>query len=561
MPFDFPASPVAGQEFTPSGGVTYVWNSPSWKVKKTSVPARTKLTAATTYFYVRQDGSDSNDGLTNDPSGAFLTWQAAYDNLCDKYDLGNRQAVIQKGEPSTTPTTYTAGIYFSKTVTGGGNLMVAGTYGDPSTCVIDVSSGGPAFSVGTPMGSVGLTITGFKIIGDYNDHISVTAAAAVSVNNIEFGTCQGAYNIVADKPGARVTLTNRKMSGQCLAHLRCVNGAYMNVTGHPTFAAGAQFSNYAQAAYNGEIAFFGISGAPPAVSGNKYLINPGGIFTGLNGDLTLLPGSNSGVMQTISQYDSIVGGVREQLTGSKLIYIRSTGDDTLNDGSISKPFKTIARAVQAAKTYDTKGYDIQITWYTAETFTEAVTVSGPLVGGGTLIFSGSGASSVWTSAGRTLYARDGAICKVQSLTMASTGDTGLLAEGAGTFISVGSNMSFGTVTSYHMWAYGGGRIEVRNNYSITGNAAAHVGAHVGGITDVSGVAITNSSGAKTITNFAIAASEGLVNATSLTFAGAGTYTGARYSAASGGGVFTNTGNVNYLPGSTAGTATAPGWYG
>ena len=33
MAFDFPASPTAGQEFTPSGGVTYVWESPRWLVK------------------------------------------------------------------------------------------------------------------------------------------------------------------------------------------------------------------------------------------------------------------------------------------------------------------------------------------------------------------------------------------------------------------------------------------------------------------------------------------------------------------------------------------------
>lgn len=33
MPFDFPASPSNGQQFTPAGGPTYVFNSPIWKVK------------------------------------------------------------------------------------------------------------------------------------------------------------------------------------------------------------------------------------------------------------------------------------------------------------------------------------------------------------------------------------------------------------------------------------------------------------------------------------------------------------------------------------------------
>lgn len=33
MAFDFPTSPSAGQEFTPTGGPTYVWESPRWLVK------------------------------------------------------------------------------------------------------------------------------------------------------------------------------------------------------------------------------------------------------------------------------------------------------------------------------------------------------------------------------------------------------------------------------------------------------------------------------------------------------------------------------------------------
>ena len=35
MAYDFPNSPSAGQEFTPSGGPTYVWQSPRWVVKAT----------------------------------------------------------------------------------------------------------------------------------------------------------------------------------------------------------------------------------------------------------------------------------------------------------------------------------------------------------------------------------------------------------------------------------------------------------------------------------------------------------------------------------------------
>lgn len=33
MAYDFPASPTADQEYTPAGGVTYVWKSPRWLIK------------------------------------------------------------------------------------------------------------------------------------------------------------------------------------------------------------------------------------------------------------------------------------------------------------------------------------------------------------------------------------------------------------------------------------------------------------------------------------------------------------------------------------------------
>ena len=33
MAYDFPASPAENQEYTPAGGVTYVFKSPRWLVK------------------------------------------------------------------------------------------------------------------------------------------------------------------------------------------------------------------------------------------------------------------------------------------------------------------------------------------------------------------------------------------------------------------------------------------------------------------------------------------------------------------------------------------------
>lgn len=52
MAFDFPSSPTEGQEFTPPGGPTYAFNSPSWKVK------------ASTSSYVNKTGDTMTGQLT-----------------------------------------------------------------------------------------------------------------------------------------------------------------------------------------------------------------------------------------------------------------------------------------------------------------------------------------------------------------------------------------------------------------------------------------------------------------------------------------------------------------
>jgi hypothetical protein len=59
------------------------------------------LTASRTY-YVRTDGADANNGLTNSPSGAFLTWQHAVDVVRNKVNLNGNTVTIQAGGTSGT---------------------------------------------------------------------------------------------------------------------------------------------------------------------------------------------------------------------------------------------------------------------------------------------------------------------------------------------------------------------------------------------------------------------------------------------------------------------------
>lgn len=99
----------------------------------TASPKET-LTANRTY-YVRTDGSDSNNGLTNDAAGAFLTPQKAWDTIADTVLLNGFTATIQLAS-GTYP-----GINMSSHSAGYGFIVIQGDSGDLSAVTLQESAG------------------------------------------------------------------------------------------------------------------------------------------------------------------------------------------------------------------------------------------------------------------------------------------------------------------------------------------------------------------------------------------------------------------------------------
>uniref|UniRef100_UPI0025470740 hypothetical protein n=1 Tax=Dongia deserti TaxID=2268030 RepID=UPI0025470740 len=106
-------------------------------------PLRERLLASRTY-YVRTDGNDNNDGLTNTAAGAFLTIQKCWNIVRDTLDLNGFTVTCQIADG-----TYNAGLNANGPLVGqeqAARFIVLGNAASPQNVVIS-TTGSNAISV------------------------------------------------------------------------------------------------------------------------------------------------------------------------------------------------------------------------------------------------------------------------------------------------------------------------------------------------------------------------------------------------------------------------------
>lgn len=192
---------------------------------------RTKLAADRTY-YVRTDGSDSNDGLTNSSGGAFLTIQKAI-NVVLTLDLGGYAVTIQVGNG-----TYTAGASVSSPFVGG-LVTLQGDTTTPSNVHISVTNG-MCIYVGN---KASIAIGGFKLSTTTSGYgIYAGSDSFININGkMEYGACAseqiGCFSSVISI-NADYTISGGSASHIYAADLGVVNDytRTVTITGTPNFA-------------------------------------------------------------------------------------------------------------------------------------------------------------------------------------------------------------------------------------------------------------------------------------------------------------------------------------
>jgi hypothetical protein len=251
---------------------------------------RPTLTANLT-FYVRSDGNDANDGLSNSSGGAFKTIQKAHDT-CAKFDLNGYDITI-----TVVTGTYPDPINWIGGWVGSGNVKLAGSTGTPADVNLAFTAGRNAFIVGK--GSV-LQISGVKITnsGATGSGIWVIEKSTIEIiGNVDFGACPNRYHLDAISGSDIIISANYQFSGNALSHFSLQNGSRYRLStttitavGTPAFTSFANVGDVSNATILALTKVGSATGAYHATAGNSVInafgAGPSSLFGNSAGSLT-----------------------------------------------------------------------------------------------------------------------------------------------------------------------------------------------------------------------------------------------------------------------------------
>jgi hypothetical protein len=253
---------------------------------------RDKLTADRTYF-VRTDGSDSNNGLANTSGGAFLTIQKAI-NVVAALDLSIFNVTIQVGAG-----TYTGGITVNSPWVGSGTVTLSGDTTTPSNCTISTS--GACLTV---QRGGNLNVQGFK----WTTSAGVALLFAQSGGNIittglnEFGSCP-VHRIYAEGQGQINIQGNEIISGAAgQAHYAAAYGAFIKANSSISWTASGTATQGTFALSQTGIIYSSGCTASGTFAGQRYNASANGVIQTFGGGANYFPGSVAGSTATGGQY-------------------------------------------------------------------------------------------------------------------------------------------------------------------------------------------------------------------------------------------------------------------
>lgn len=272
------------------------------------------------------------------------------------------------------------------------------------------------------------------------------------------------------------------------------------------------------------------------------------------GVTTVVPyGAGSGAWTRLSNLPSTV---RTRLTASTTYYVNfATGSDTTGNGSSASPWQTIQYAFNYLYANIDAGGNTVTVQQSGGADTGGLVALGDLPGASTINLLLNGGINTASSYG--IQVRGPARVAVSGTGSIIGANYDIVTQQGG-FVSV-QGVILGACTGAHLFAEQASAIVINGNYSTTGGGAYEWAVQSAGSIAVSEASQLTLSGTPAYSTAFAQALDGSINCSLATFSG--TATGVRYITKDAGGIYTGTGgSATFLPGSIAGTVTAPGWY-
>jgi hypothetical protein len=263
-------------------------------------PRRDLLSVDRTY-YVRTDGSDSNNGLANTSGGAFLTKQKAMDIIAQTLDLQGYTVTVQIADG-----TYTGGVQIKNWV-GGGIIIFQGNSGTPANVLINVTGNCFDASFGLIPGIV--RIKDMKLQASLFNIIS-RSPGRLQFTNIVFGT--GVAHVVSTGGGLIEPYGTYSIIAAASYHWLTAVGGTINTTasdlpaafGTVTLSGTLTFANaFAEADAQSRI----YTSSPGAftggtITGVRYVVTENSLIRTGGGGAGFFPGNSSIAPASGGQY-------------------------------------------------------------------------------------------------------------------------------------------------------------------------------------------------------------------------------------------------------------------
>jgi hypothetical protein len=520
---------------------------------KVSTP-RERLTANRTY-YVRTDGSNSNNGLANTSGGAFLTIQKAVDTAL-LLDSSGFSVTI-----SVADGTYTGAVSVASRLVGDGSLTIQGNTTTPANCILSTS--GNCFSLARTK----VVIRGFTLTSSAGHCIEAYLETDLATGSNVFGTATSGNHIEVGQ-GSYVTLdTNYTISGGAVGHIHAGSPSFVtigSITG--TISGTPAFSSY----------FIGLRGSyllgsliwSGSATGRKYLVRHNAVLDLGGGSASSVPGSTVGVVE---RGGLVIGAqtTREVLTTSTTFYVRSDGNNanTGRENTAAGAFLTIQGAYNnLAQLYDFGGQTVTIQVQDG-TWTAGLAVSSSWVGGGALAIqgnTGSPSSCVVSTTSSDNFSVSTALAgglTIQGFRLKTTTsgtNVRLTAPARVVLANIDFNGSAAAFEGFVNVSGSGATVVLSSGTTITGGGGAFLVALYNSVIQFFAHTITVTGTPAFSWATANAFYSAVIEMSTATFSGSAT--GTRYQVSANAVINTSGGGASYYPGNASGTSATGGQY-